>query len=284
MKTTRYITICSAVLALSVSSCVKDDLYNTPHPDYCAIIVAADFAERSEGYAVPAKYILRHACCKVAEQTMPGGRVERFETLFEPGVHTLHAYTDCDKTSVADNTIAVDKLADGTIAPFPDYLFTAALDFEAEADCLKELTVAMSQRMRDLRFELTVTEGEPARIESITGRLEGVAGIFDLVAQRPAADVFAVEPVFVRNGDKVTAEVRLMGVSGGEQTLTLDLVFTDGSTQRINSDLTETFGSFGDRMTEAFIVHGNLLTPVESGFSATITDWVVVGNEEVEID
>ena len=44
---------------VSLSSCVKDDLYNTPHPDKGAVEVTTDWTGRSSDAVVPADYILR---------------------------------------------------------------------------------------------------------------------------------------------------------------------------------------------------------------------------------
>lgn len=66
---------------------------------------------------------------------------------------------------------------------------------------------------------------------------------------------------------------------------TLDLAFTDGRTQLIESDLTELFAGFNaDDMTVPLTVKGNLLTPVGTGFTTTITDWEIGEKENVEIN
>ena len=39
---------------VSLSSCVKDDLYNTPHPDKGAVEVTTDWTGRSSDAVVPA--------------------------------------------------------------------------------------------------------------------------------------------------------------------------------------------------------------------------------------
>ena len=50
MKTTRYISIMAAAAGLLLTaSCVKDTLYDTPHPDYGKIAVTADWSARGEG-------------------------------------------------------------------------------------------------------------------------------------------------------------------------------------------------------------------------------------------
>ena len=46
-KKTRYMTILTAAIALSLTSCVKDELFNTPHPDLGAVIVTTDWSAKS---------------------------------------------------------------------------------------------------------------------------------------------------------------------------------------------------------------------------------------------
>ena len=57
MKTTRYISIMAAAAGLLLTaSCVKNTLYNTPHPDYGKITVTADWSARGEGIDIPAAW------------------------------------------------------------------------------------------------------------------------------------------------------------------------------------------------------------------------------------
>ena len=57
MKTARYIPIlAAAAAALLAASCVKDTLYNTPHPDHGKIAVTADWSARGEGIDIPATW------------------------------------------------------------------------------------------------------------------------------------------------------------------------------------------------------------------------------------
>ena len=47
--TTRYTTtILSLALLLAATSCVKDELHDTPHPDYGKITVTADWTDRGD--------------------------------------------------------------------------------------------------------------------------------------------------------------------------------------------------------------------------------------------
>ena len=44
MKARQYINMVGMAAAVLLSSCVKDTLYDTPHPDYGKIAVTADWS------------------------------------------------------------------------------------------------------------------------------------------------------------------------------------------------------------------------------------------------
>ena len=142
------------------------------------------------------------------------------------------------------------------------------------ADDTLHLDLSVAQRTRDLRLELTVTEGDPERIASITGILSGVAGAYDLRSETLYGEAVSTAPAFTRSGDKIEADLRLLGTRGEAQTLTLTLTFTDGLTQTVESDLTEVLANFNGDVEQTFTVTGSLRTPTEAGLGGcTITDW-----------
>ena len=153
------------------------------------------------------------------------------------------------------------------------------------ADDTLRMNLDVTQRVRDLHIELTVTEGDPERITGITGTLSGVAETYDLRNETLYGEAVSTRPTFTRDGDKVSADLRLLGVLGDAQTLTLVLTFTDGQTQTVESDLTEVLSGFGEGdMTQTFAIEGGLRTPLEAGFSATITDWEVVDEGKIDVN
>ena len=64
MQTIRYIMSGVAGLLL-LNSCVKDELYKTPHPDKGRITITADWSHRSTDCPLPEEYVLLHSCCEV---------------------------------------------------------------------------------------------------------------------------------------------------------------------------------------------------------------------------
>ncbi len=133
----------------------------------------------------------------------------------------------------------------------------------------------MTQRTRDLRIELTVFEGDPDRIASISGTLSGVAGAYDLRNEALHGEAVSTSPAFTRSGDKVTADLRLLGTMGGAQTLTLQIAFNDrDDVLTVESDLTKVLADFNSDMTTAFRVAGTLRIPIDKyGSDAEITSW-----------
>lgn len=265
----------------SLASCVKDELYDTPHPDKGAVVLDVDGLSDGEGYAVDIDGRIFEATGSTF--TVPG--------LFEPGTHTVTVYNRPEGFSVEGFVARVAPLGaaarsdDGLIHPLPGYLYSGTRQITVTADDSLKVDLSVAQRVRDLRLELTVTEGDPGRIASVKGTLSGIAGAFDLAAQRITGEAAATSFTFARTGDKLTAEARLLGTAGNRQTLAIDITFTDGRTQTTESDLTEYLEDFGSDMTEPFRLAGDLNTPVEAGMTATITDWQPGngGGEDVDI-
>ena len=178
-----------------------------------------------------------------------------------------------------DGTRALTDLID----PLPETLYSGTKTVTVVADDTLHLDLSVAQRTRDLRLELTVTEGAPERIASITGTLSGVAGAYDLRGETLYGEAVSTAPAFTRNGDKIEADLRLLGTMGGAQVLTLRLSFLNGNPQdiTIESDLTEQLAGF-NLDTGTITLDGELHTPTEAGVEAAITDWEVVDGGSVD--
>lgn len=277
MKPTRYIPIlAAAATALLTASCVKDTLYNTPHPNHGKITVTADWSARGEGIDIPATWTLSmgdYTGTETAATHAP-------DHLFAPGSYTLVAWNPAEGITVSGTTATVAPASGSqTTGTFidnaPGWFFTHAEQVSIEKDTDYPFTAAMRQQVRELQLELEVTQGRPELIQSVTATLSGIAGIFDMekgqTIGEPTSTVFS----FTRDGSKLTADARLLGTMGTVQTLVLDIVFTDGGrTQRTEVDLTEAMKDFNDDMTTAYRVTGTLETPVGmEECNAEITGW-----------
>ena len=277
MKPTRYIPIlAAAATALLTASCVKDTLYNTPHPNHGKITVTADWSARGEGIDIPATWTIAmgdYTGTETAATHAP-------DHLFAPGSYTLVAWNPAEGITVSGTTATVapasgSQTTGAFIDNAPGWFFTHTEQVTIEKDTDYPLTAAMKQRVRELQLELEVTQGRPELIQSVTATLSGIAGAFDMARGQttgePASTVFS----FTRDGSRLTADARLLGTMGAVQTMVLDIVFVDGGrTQRTEVDLTEAMKDFNDDMTTAYRITGTLETPVGmEECNAEITGW-----------
>lgn len=276
-------TILATALLFSLGGCVKDELHDTPHPDKGIVAVSIDLPQGASGedYTVE------------IDGTTADGKEGRYTVSdpLPPGEYTVLAYNTPQGFTVTDGIARVER-TDGTVRaltdfinPLPDYLYSGTERITVMADDTLRMNLDVTQRVRDLHIELTVTEGDPERITGIMGTLSGVAEAYDLRNETLYGEAVSTRPTFTRDGDKVSADLRLLGVLGDAQTLTLVLTFTDGQTQTVESDLTEVLSGFGEGdMTQTFAIEGGLRTPLEAGFSATITDWEVVDEGKIDVN
>lgn len=259
--------ICVICVPWLLASCVKDELHDTPHPDQGVVSVSVDYPQGAEDdYTV-----------EVDGKPLDEG--DNASNPLTPGEHTVLVYNTPEGFTVTDGIAYVERV-DGTraltdlIDPLPETLYSGTKTVTVVADDTLHLDLSVAQRTRDLRLELTVTEGDPERIASITGILSGVAGAYDLRSETLYGEAVSTAPAFTRNGDKIEADLRLLGTMGEAQVLTLTLTFTDGLTQTVESDLTEVLANFNGDMEQTFTVTGSLRTPTEAGLGGcTITDW-----------
>ena len=266
MRTTKSIIshALAAAFIFLLFSCSKDE-YNTPHPDQGVIAVNINHPQGAEeDYTV-----------EVDGQSLEEG--DTASDPLTPGEHTVLVYNTPEGFTVTDGIAYVERVDDtraltDLIDPLPETLYSGTKTVTVVADDTLHLDLSVAQRTRDLRLELTVTEGDPERIACITGTLSGVAGAYDLRSETLHGEAVSTAPAFTRSGDKVSADLRLLGIMGDVQTLDILLTFSNGDTQSIESDLTEVLTGFNDS-TEPFTLTGNLSTPVEGGFSSSIDGW-----------
>ena len=269
--------ICVICVPWMLASCVKDELHNTPHPDQGVVSVSVDYPQGAEedDYTV-----------EVDGKPLDEG--DNASNPLAPGEHTVLVYNTPEGFTVTDGIAYVERV-DGTraltdlIDPLPETLYSGTRTVTVVADDTLHLDLSVVQRTRDLRLELTVTEGDPERIAAITGTLSGVAGAYDLRSETLHGEAVSTAPAFTRNGDKIEADLRLLGTMGDRQTLTLRLSFLNGNPQdiTIESDLTEQLAGF-NLGTGTITLDGELHTPTEAGVEAAIMDWKVVDGGSVD--
>ena len=286
MKARQYINMMGMAAAVLLSSCVKDTLYDTPHPDTGKITVTADWTDRGEGVDIPAEWTVTMGDYTGTET----GATHSPDYLFNPGSYTLAAYNIPEGITVSGTTATVAAVG-SFITGIPGWFFTSVQEVAIEADTDYELTAAMHQQVRELTLMIEPAGDAADRIESIEGTLSGAAGTLDL-ATGTHGTPSEVELHFTKitEGDDVgkwMATVRLLGIAGDAQRLTATLTYTDGNPQptSLNSDLTSALNGFNDGKTAPLTLGGTIAeTPGEAGFTGEITDWETVDGGGVDAE
>lgn len=287
-KTIYIIRYCvAAALTLAATSCVKDELHDTPHPDYGKITVTADWSDRGEGVDIPAEWTVTMGDYTGTET----GETHSPDYLFKPGGYTLAAYNIPEGITISGTTATVAAADGGCIVNTPGWLFTSVQEVAIEADTDYSLTAVMRQQVRQLTLMIEPTGDAANRIESIVGTLSGAAGTLDF-ATGTYGTPSEVELRFTKitKGDdagKWMATVRLLGIAGNLQRLTATLTYTDGNPQptALKSDLTEALADFNDGKTAPLTLGGTIAeTPGEAGFTGEITDWETVDGGGVDAE
>ena len=287
-KTIYIIRYCvAAALTLAATSCVKDELHDTPHPDHGKITVTADWSDRGEGVDIPAEWTVTMGDYTGTET----GETHSPDHLFSPGNYTLAAYNTPEGITVSGTMAAVNAADGGCIVNTPGWLFTSVQEVAIEADTDYELTAVMRQQVRELTLVIEPTGDAAERIESIEGTLSGAAGTLDF-ATGTYGTPSEVELHFTKitKGDdagKWMAIVRLLGIAGNLQRLTATLTYTDGNPQptALESDLTTALDGFNDGKTSPLTLGGTIAeTPGEAGFTGEITDWETVDGGGVDAE
>ena len=287
-KTIYIIRYCvAAALTLAATSCVKDELHDTPHPDYGKITVTADWSDRGGGVDIPAEWTVTMGDYTGTET----GETHSPDYLFKPGGYTLAAYNIPEGITISGTTATVNAADGGFIVNTPGWLFSSVQEVAIEADTDYSLTAVMHQQVRKLTLMIEPTGDAMNRIESIVGTLSGAAGTLDF-ATGIHGTPSEVELHFTKitDGDdagKWTATVRLLGIAGNLQRLTATLTYTDGNPQptSLNSDLTAALDGFNDGKTAPLTLGGTIAeTPGEAGFTGEITDWETVDGGGVDAE
>lgn len=311
MKRTIYdIIMVGAAASVLLGGCVKDDLYNTPHPDKGVVLVSTDWTECWPDAILPDSYILRIG----AQEQVVSGETNVFDALLLPGRQDLLIYHQADGITIAGEIATVNTRADGTLEPMPGFLFSAAEKLEIVKDDTLRVSVKMKQHIRTLKLTLKLNPGDREIIASTSAKLTGIASAIRLTdGAIIATEGKTTVPGFVLSTDGpdtrnalaptqfdaastraagqpvLAATLQLMGVMPEEQQLlTLDVTLTDGVAQTITTDLSESLKDLGtgadtEPEPEPLVLDATLTLPV-AGIVGTISDWKEVNNGNVEVN
>ena len=105
MKARQYINMVGMAAAVLLSSCVKDTLYDTPHPDYGKIAVTADWSARGEGINIPTTWTVT-----MGDYTGTGTSATHApDHLFAPGSYTLAVWNPAEGITVNGTTATLPQ-------------------------------------------------------------------------------------------------------------------------------------------------------------------------------
>lgn len=270
--------------ALTLTGCVKDELFDTPHPGKGRITVTADWNARGEGIATPESWNLSMGDYHGTETAATHAP----DHLFEPGSYSLVAWNPATDISVSGTSASVTSTADGCISGELGWLFTSVQEVTIDADRDHAFTATMQQQVRQLTLTIRLTGDAAARVEGISGRLSGVAGTMDF-----ASDTYGAPSSVALNFTKITqgenagawtATVRLLGITGESQQLTGGITYAGDNlpSTPIASDMTALLAGLNDNNTVPLSLACDLETPTQAGVTAVIIDWEV--QEEVNAD
>ena len=270
MKKTIY-SLYVAAVAMPFSSCVKDELYDTPHPSAGQLTVVTEWSGISAEAKMPDAYILQIGDVSQAVS----GTTNVFEDLLPQGEYTLAVHNVPEKAVQTNGIISVNTAEPGYIEALPGYLFHSLRTFGISADTDMTLVVPMRQYTRRLELVMTVSEGDHSRIASATATLSGICGSMDMATATRSTEPQKTKTTFTQEGNRFTTACHLLGITPqAPQTLAVDITFTNGDTQRIESDLSEALASFHSDSSVVRLT-GNLTLPVEGVFLAEISGWQV---------
>lgn len=252
------------LLSVIFFSCTKEELANPPK-----VTLTTDWANRTEGITIPSSYAV-----VINNKNLTYHDVINTLPQLAAGIYPITVCNTADKITV-DGTSATVATSGSIVNAVPGYLFYSELDVEFENDKEKAVTVVMQQQIRLLNIELTITDGDINNIESITASLSGVANTMDLKANSYSGTGLKVIPVFTRNGNKLNASVRLIGLTREAQNLFLNITYKSGTSQQIISDVSSLLTNFGTEKYKPLTLKGSaeVFTAIET--QTTIEAWDV---------
>lgn len=295
MKMKNYSTILEGLFlcsTLMLGSCVKDTLYNTPHPDKGAVVVSTDWSGRSSEAVKPTSYLLRIG---EEEQTVSED-INTFKSLLVPSTQKLLVYHGAEGITISGTTASVNTLEDGSLNPMPGYLFSSYKEITIPTDDTLRVAMPMKQHIRQLVLMLELKEGDEKIIAGTTATLTGIAPSVDLTTGEinatsgkymiPTFEITTAAPKNRAAGvPALAATMRIFGIMTAEkQELSIAVALTNGTVQTIKTDLTDYLKNFGNGEMEPLVLDATLSLPPEVGMTATISDWNTVNNGDINVN
>ena len=270
MKTSKIFIILNMV-TMSFFGCIDYAIYDYPYDDYGKIVsLMTDWTERGKDIDIPENYTV-----KIGDylSTLAGTR-NTINKLFLAGKYIIHIWNTTDNVIVSDMMATADYAA-GELGWF----FTGRQEVMIEIDGEHTFTVFMQQQVRQLTFELEIADNVQYRHTGVSATLSGVASTLNMDDGTHGAPI-TIALTFAEDlkDSKWKATVRLLGVTGNIQTLTLTMNLADGhpSSYTITSDLSSQLAAFNeDKKTPLTLSTRIVGTQTDGEIITTITDWIL---------
>lgn len=276
----------AGTILVLVTGCVKNDLYNTPHPEKGAVVITTDWMDALSETDIPTTYNLRmDETIKQAE-----GKVYSYSDLLTPGRHSLLVYNEPQGMTINGTTATVDLREDGTLKPLPEYLFSAKKELDVVQDDTLHVTVSMIRRLCPIVLNLSLTGENAKEIARIDATLSGIISSIDLQNNVTGNENLTVTLDLQQVADKAygyaTGKLkmgcRVVGVNSNEhQLLTVTVTMKDSYKSTIVSDLTDYLKNLNADMKPIELTQ--TVEALQDGhFNGTITDWIVTDDFEID--
>ena len=269
MKTLKIFTILNLVTML-FSGCIDYPIYDISYHDYGKIVsLITDWTERGNDIGIPPNYTV-----KIGDYSnIFSGTNNPVGHLFPAGKNIINIW------NVTDHLIISDMLANADYSSGESgWFFTGRQEVKIEADGEHSITVFMQQQVRQLTFELEIAENAEYPYTSVSATLSGVAGTLNIDdGTHGAPTIITLTFADDHRDDKWKATVRLLGVTGDRQTLTLTMNLTDAypSSCTITSDLSSQLALFNEDKKTPLTLSARLSeTPTGTETLTSITDWI----------
>lgn len=277
----------ASFMVLSLSSCVKEPIYDTSHPENGAVLITADWTEALSEEDIPQVYSL---CINNGDVLRSEKRTFCYPELLSPGKYGLFVYNEPEGISINGRTATVEAHSDGLLIAQPEYLFSATRELEIAEDDTLRVSVPMKRLLSPIVMNISLDGENADRVVSAEATLSGVSGAVNLETAETdnepktvKLNVRLIEPTEGSNdGRKLELSCRILGICAGQkQNLVVTLTNDDGYVSSVSSDVSDNLEDINENK-ESVELDGSVEAAQDGHFSGTIDSWEQVSSDDFE--